>query len=114
MNGSGAEGVEILLQNIWAADQSELDICCGIVGGFDRKLNELAKRNVNVGFWELVLQGAVGDGAVGLKETDGLVELELAELNLVQDGHGEGKFECGLDGRMTVLVEVAIELSTGE
>src|SRR5580704_18407685 len=114
MNGGEAEGIQVLLQNGWAADQSELDICCGVVGGFDRKLDELAKRNVDVGFGELVLQGAVGDGAVGLEETDGLVELELAELNLVQDGNGEGKFKCGLHGRMAVLVEVAIELSTGE
>ena len=55
MNGSEAEGVEVLLQNSWAADQSKLDICCGVVGGFDRKLDELAKRNVDVGFGEFVL-----------------------------------------------------------
>ena len=99
-----------------AAQEAEKDVGGGVVALSDGELNEGAERNIDIGVGVLCLERApvLGRDAVCGEEADGLVERELALLDLVEDGEGEGELEDGLHGRMGGGVEVAVEWGSGK
>ena len=111
-----AERGDVIGHGALAADDAEQSVRGDVVTQRDGQAQKLAQGDVDIGVWIFVPEWTVGMGqdAVAGKEADRLIERELVQFNLMEDGQSQRGFEDGLHGRRGVSIEVAIERGAGQ
>lgn len=95
MKAGDAERGDIVVDRTGTTGDAKQDVGGYVVTERDGEAQEFLHGNIDAGLGVFVLQRAVGMGqeAVLGKEADGLVEGELALLDLMQDGQSQRQFE---------------------